>query len=83
MTQPPTEPQAPSPTTPLGRHLARHLDGAILATFERDDVTDIHCNADGRIRFHTHAGAEVTEETLSPESVRSVLHLLADDRASP
>ncbi len=68
------------PSAALTEHLKRHLAGPILDAFERTDVTDIHCNADGRIRFHTHAGAEVTEETLAPESVRSVLHLLADDQ---
>ncbi len=67
-------------TNPLAQHLKRHLAGPILDAFERDDVTDIHCNADGRIRFHTHHGAEVTDVTLSPESVRSVLHLLADSQ---
>lgn len=78
MTPPPSEPRTPSPATPLARHLARHLEGAILAAFERDDVTDIHCNTDGRVRLKTHYGAEVTDGELAPETIRSVLHLLAD-----
>ncbi len=68
------------PSAALTQHLKRHLAGPILDAFERTDVTDIHCNADGRVRFHTHAGTEVTDVTLSAESVRSVLHLLADDQ---
>ncbi|MCP3960786.1 MAG: Flp pilus assembly complex ATPase component [bacterium] len=70
----------PSATTPLARHLARHLSGAILDAFERDEVTDIHCNADGRVRLRTHAGPEETDCTLPPETIRSVLHLLADSQ---
>ncbi len=62
----------------LTHHLTRHLDGVVLDAFERNDVTDIHCNADGRVRFHTHQGLEVTGTTLTSETVRSVLHLLAD-----
>ena len=62
----------------LTRHLARHLDGAVLDAFERDDVTDIHCNADGRVRLHAHDGVEVTGAILASESIRSVLNLLAD-----
>ncbi len=64
----------------MAQHLARHLAGPILDAFERDDLTDIHCNVDGRVRFHTHQGVEVTGATLAPESIRSVLHLLADDQ---
>ncbi|MCP3983107.1 MAG: Flp pilus assembly complex ATPase component [bacterium] len=64
----------------LTQHLKRHLAGPVLDAFERDDVTDIHCNADGRVRFHTQRGLQVTDVTLSAESVRSVLHLLADDQ---
>ncbi len=64
----------------LTQHLMRHLDGAVLDAFERDDVTDIHCNPDGKVRLHTHEGVEVNGATLAPESIRSVLHLLADDQ---
>ncbi len=68
----------PDSPSDLTQHLKRHLAGPILDAFERTDVTDIHCNADGRVRLHTYGGVEVTDATLAPESVRSVLHLLAD-----
>ena len=68
----------PRSSQSLARHLERHLAGAVLDAFERDDVTDIHCNCDGRVRFQTHRGVEVSGEALAPDSIRSVLHLLAD-----
>ena len=70
----------PDSTSSLALHLERHLAGPVLDAFERDDVTDIHCNVDGRVRFHTHRGVEVTHSMLAPETVRSVLHLLADEQ---
>ncbi len=82
MTKRASENQTSSAATSLASHLKRHLAGAILGAFERDDVTDVHCNVDGRVRFHTHQGVEVTDATLAPESVRSVLHLLADDQGA-
>ena len=70
----------PTATTPLAQHLERHLEGPALDAFSRDDVTDIHCNADGKVRLRTHQGAELTDQALAPETVRSVLHLLADEQ---
>ncbi len=64
----------------LAQHLERHLAGPVLDAFERTDVTDIHCNADGLVRLHTYGGVEITDVTLTAESVRSVLHLLADEQ---
>lgn len=74
----PSQHQTPSPATSLARHLERHLQGAVLSALERDDVTDIHVNADGSVHLKTHGGYEGSEERLAPESIRAVLQLLAD-----
>ena len=65
-------------STDLARHLERHLQGAVLDAMARNDVTDIEVNADGRVRLKTYHGPEETGGRLSIETIRSVLHLLAD-----
>ncbi len=70
----------PQTTTPLAHHLRRHLKGPVLDAFSRDDVTDIHCNADGVVRLKTHRGAETTGSKLEPAAIRAVLNLLADSQ---
>ena len=70
----------PHSTSSLTHHLARHLEGPVLDAFARDDVTDIHANDDGRVRFHTRRGVEVTDLILAPETIRSVLQLLASEQ---
>lgn len=70
----------PHSSSSLTHHLARHLEGPVLDAFARDDVTDIHANGDGRVRFCTHRGVEVTAATLSPETIRAVLQLLASEQ---
>ncbi len=62
----------------LAQHLERHLQGAVLDAMSREDVTDIDVNADGIVRLKTYQGPEETDCQLAAETIRSVLHLLAD-----